>query len=67
MLKNYTFFFSDMVSYSSLVQKDESLALCLLDEHNQILSNSIDKFKGSIVKFIGDAVFAKFNNPDDAC
>ena len=54
--------FTDIVGYSKMVGKDENHALQLLDAHNQILTTAIDKFGGSVIKFIGDSVFAQFEH-----
>jgi len=58
--------FTDIVGYSKMAGKDESHALQLLDKHNKIITESIQKFNGSVVKFIGDAVFAQFEKPGEA-
>lgn len=58
-------FFSDIVGYSQMVAKDESHALNLLDEHDIILKKHINDNNGSIIKHIGDAIFAKFDNPQN--
>ena len=58
--------FTDIVGYSKMVGKDENHALQLLDKHNKIITESIQKFNGSVVKFIGDAVFAQFEKPVEA-
>ena len=55
--------FTDIVGYSKMVGKDENHALQLLDKHNKIITKTIQKFNGSAVKFIGDAVFAQFEKP----
>ncbi len=61
--KKTTFFFSDIVGYSKMVEQDEILTHKLLQEHNRILSTEIEGGGGSIVKYIGDAVFAEFSTP----
>ena len=58
--------FTDIVGYSKMAGKDENHALQLLDAHNQILTTAIDKFRGSVIKFIGDSVFAEFSKPEAA-
>jgi len=58
--------FTDVFGYSKMVGKDEKHALSLLDEHNEIIAKSIDKHQGSIIKFIGDAVFAEFDMSNEA-
>jgi TolB-like protein/Tfp pilus assembly protein PilF len=63
---NVTIMFTDIVGYSAMVGKDESHALKLLEEHNKTIEPVILKFNGEIIKHIGDAIFAKFKNPEDA-
>ena len=58
--------FTDIVGYSKMVGNNEHHALQLLDKHNKIITKTIQKFNGSVVKFIGDAVFAQFENPGEA-
>ncbi len=52
--------FTDIVGYSAMVGKDESDALSLLDEHNNIIFPIIEENEGQIIKLIGDAIFARF-------
>ena len=59
-------YFSDIVGYSKMIGDNEELALSLLREHDAISIESIKKYKGTIIKHIGDAIFAKFNLIDDA-
>ena len=47
--------FTDIVGYSKMVGRDESHALKLLDEHNTLISKTIEEHNGHIIKFIGDA------------
>ena len=64
MQNNHTsFFFSDIVGYSKIVERDEILAFRLLQEHNRIIEMSVTQNEGRIVKYIGDSVFAEFNTP----
>ncbi len=58
--------FTDVVGYSKMVGNDETHALKLLDEHNTLISKSIEGHTGHIIKFIGDAVFAQFEKPGEA-
>src|ERR1700730_391407 len=46
--------FTDMVGYSALAQRDEGLALELLDEHRAFLRPAFLKHQGQEVKTIGD-------------
>ena len=54
--------FTDVVGYSRMVGVDEKHAIDLLEEHNLIISQSIEKYDGHIIKMIGDSVFAEFEN-----
>tara|TARA_B100000029_G_C17598370_1_gene964956 strand:- start:1387 stop:3795 length:2409 start_codon:yes stop_codon:yes gene_type:complete len=56
-----TIMFTDIVGYSKMIEKNEKNALILLEEHNKILKIIIDKYRGHIVKYIGDSIFAEFN------
>ena len=62
-----SFFFSDIVGYSKMVEHDESMAHRMLKEHNKIIEESVLSNDGRVVKYIGDSVFAEFNTPDSAC
>jgi TolB-like protein len=58
--------FTDIVGYSAITQRDESLALSLLDEHNKLMREVIAKHNGSVVKTVGDAFLAEFASALDA-
>jgi len=57
--------FSDMKNYSKKMNRDEKLGLKLLQDHNRIMKESIEKFKGRIVEIIGDAFLAAFESATD--
>ena len=65
-IKSSSIMFTDIVGYSKMVGNNEKLALQLLDKHNKMITGSIQKFNGTGVKFIGDAVFAEFEKPGEA-
>ncbi|MGE5798556.1 MAG: tetratricopeptide repeat protein [Ignavibacteria bacterium] len=58
--------FTDMVGYSAAVQKNEKLALELLEEHRKILRSIFLKFGGNEVETAGDSFFVEFVNTLDA-
>lgn len=57
--------FSDMKNYSKKMNRDEVLALKLLQDHNKIMKSSIENFNGRIVEIIGDAFLAVFESATD--
>ena len=58
--------FTDFVGYSAIAQRDDPLALELLEEHREILRPLFARFGGEEIKTIGDAFMAEFSSALDA-
>ena len=58
--------FTDMVGYSALAQRDDKLALELLEEHRALLRKTFVEFNGTEIKTIGDGFLVEFNSALEA-
>ncbi|MFC1586749.1 adenylate/guanylate cyclase domain-containing protein [Planctomycetota bacterium] len=58
--------FSDICAYSSIMNRDEALAIKLVGRHNKLIETMLAKFHGNIIKFTGDGVLAEFHSTVNA-
>ena len=57
---------TDMVGFMALSQRDEALALELLEEHRQFIRHILPGHEGREVKTIGDGFLIEFPNALEA-
>ena len=58
--------FTDMVGYSALAQRNESLAISLLEEHRKVVRQFLTNHKGREIDTTGDGFLIEFASALDA-
>ena len=58
--------FTDIVNFSLMMGEDEDNTILLLDKHNEISNKVFSKYKGKLIKQLGDGNFVEFNSSLDA-
>lgn len=65
--KPVTILFTDLEGSTSYWDRHGDIkGRLMIDQHNRIVFPVVRKFRGRIIKTIGDAVMAKFRDPEDA-
>jgi TolB-like protein/class 3 adenylate cyclase/Flp pilus assembly protein TadD len=58
--------FTDIVGYTSMMQKDENVAVDLIKKHRQIIENYVKKYQGDILQYYGDGSLSVFPSAIEA-
>jgi adenylate cyclase len=58
--------FTDIVGYTAIMQKDEQVALNMIERHRKVLEAATQKFNGRILQYYGDGSLSIFPSAYDA-
>lgn len=64
--KQSVVFFSDIVGYTRLMGKDEDRAFALMKKNSEVHTQILSKFRGQIIKELGDGILATFETVPEA-
>ncbi len=64
--KKFAVMFTDIVGFSSRMERDETDAMSILLKTKDILSEQLNKYVGSLVKVMGDGTLSVFSSPVSA-
>jgi adenylate cyclase len=54
--------FTDLVGYTSMMQKDEAMAVAIVEQHQKVLEESVPRHKGRVLQYYGDGSLNVFNS-----
>ncbi len=57
--------FTDIVGYTKLMQKSESVALSIRDRHRAVVEETHNKYRGTIIQYSGDGTLSIFESVSD--
>ena len=58
--------FTDMVGYTSLMQKSEKKARELIQRHRELIKPHVDRHGGDVIQYVGDGTFCRFDSAIEA-
>ena len=58
--------FTDMVGYTSMMEKDEPRARELIERHRDLMKPLVEKHGGEILQYVGDGTFCTFSSAIEA-
>ena len=58
--------FTDIVGYTTMVGKDETLAIKMVTHHKKIINQTVSKFNGDLIEFYGDGSLSIFPSATSA-
>ncbi|MES2647439.1 MAG: adenylate/guanylate cyclase domain-containing protein [Bacteroidota bacterium] len=50
--------FTDIVGYTSIMQRNEQQAVTIIKRHNSVLQTTVAEYNGEVLNFYGDGLYA---------